>query len=329
MKRRQFFGLVGCHVLTWTLAARAEQSGPIRRIGMLMPNINAIAQAEVTAFLNALKGLGWVEGRNLQADVRWGAGDAEKFRSLSKELVNLRPNLIVGTGTPVVIALVQETRTIPIVFVNVADPIGSGFVEGLSRPGGNLTGFTTDNSTLGGKWVELLKELAPSTARVTLFFNPATVVPLKIYTPSIRAAASSLAVEVNEAPVHAQDQIEAVIATQSRHRGNSIIVVPDPFNVTNSRQIILLAARYSVPAMYFTPTYFMEFGGLVAYGSDFAEQFPLAATYVDHILKGTKPAELPVQAPTEFDLVINLKTAKALGLDVSASLLARAARVVE
>ena len=296
---------------------------------MLMPNVNAIAQAEVTAFFDALKGLGWVEGRNLQADVRWGAGDAEKFQSLSKELVNLRPDLIVGTGTPVVAALVQETRTIPIVFVNVADPIGSGFVEGLSRPGGNLTGFTTDNSTLGGKWVELLKELSPSTARVTLLFNPATVVPLEIYMPSIQAAASSLAVEVNEAPVHAQDKIDAVIATQARDRRNSIIVVPDPFNVTNSRQIILLAARYGVPAMYFTPTYFMESGGLVAYGSDFAEQFPLAATYVDRILKGTKPAELPVQAPTEFDLVINLKTAKALGLEVSSSLLARAARVIE
>jgi putative tryptophan/tyrosine transport system substrate-binding protein len=328
MERRQFFGIVGGLVI-WPLAASAQQSERVRRIGVLMPNVSPIAQAEVTAFLGALKRLGWEEGRNLQTDVRWGAGDADRFQSFSKELVYLRPDVIVGIGTPVVVALVRETRTIPIVFVNVADPIGSGFVEGLSRPGGNLTGFTTDNSALGGKWVELLKELAPRTARVTLLFNPATVVPLKIYMPSIQAAALSSAVEVNAAPVHAQEEIEGVIAAQARDPGGSIIVMPDPFNVTHSQQIILLTARYGVPAMYFTPTYFAESGGLVAYGSDFAEQFPQAAAYVDRILKGAKPAELPVQAPNKFDLVINLKTAKALGLDASPSLFARAARVIE
>jgi len=329
MKRRQFLGFVGSHVFMWPFVARAQQPERLRRIGVLMPIIGPIAQSEVTAFLGALKGLGWAEGRNLQTDIRWGAGDADRFQSLSKELVSQQPDVIVGTGTPVVVALVRETRTIPIVFVNVADPIGSGFVEGLSRPGGNLTGFTTDNSALGGKWVELLKELAPRTARVTLLFNPATVVPLKIYMPSIQAAASSLAIEVNAAPVHAQDEIEGVITAQAGDRRNSIIVMPDPFNVTNRQQIIALAARYGVPAMYFTPTYFAESGGLVAYGSDFAEQFPQAAVYVDRILKGTKPADLPVQAPTKFDLVINLKTAKALGLDVPPTLLARAAGVIE
>ena len=237
--------------------------------------------------------------------------------------------MIVANGTPAVVSLVRETNTTSIVFVNVADPIGSGFVETLSHPGGNLTDFTTDNSELGGKWVELLKELAPRTVRVSLLFNPATAVPLKIYMPSIKAAASSSAVEVNAAPVQAQDEIEGVIAAQARDPKGSIIVMPDPFNVTNSQQIILLAARYGVPAIYFTPTYFAELGGLVAYGSDFAEQFPQAAVYVDRILKGAKPAELPVQAPTKFDLVINFKTAKALGLNVSPSLVVGAARVIE
>jgi putative ABC transport system substrate-binding protein len=328
MRRRELFKLLGSLVM-WPLLARAQQIERVRRIGVLMGNIGPVAQSEVAAFLAALKGLGWTEGSNLQTEVRWGAGDAESFRTFSRELVNLRPDVIVGHGTPVVVALVRETRTIPIVFVNVADPIGSGFVEGLSRPGGNLTGFTTDNSGLGGKWVELLKELAPRTARVRLLFNPTTAVPLKIYMPSIQAAASILAVEVNATPVNAKDEIEGIIAAQVREPRGGIIVMPDPFNVANSQQIIALAARYGVPAMYFTPTYFAESGGLVAYGSDFAEQFPQAAVYVDRILKGVQPAELPVQAPIKFDLVINLKAAKALGLDVSPSLIARAASVIE
>ena len=329
MERRQFSTLFGVLVTMWPLLARAQQSERVRRIGVLMANIGPVAQSEVTALLGALKGLGWIEGSNLQTEVRFGAGDADAIRSSSRELVNLRPDVIVGNGTPSIVALVRETRTIPIVFVNVADPIGSGFVEGLSRPGANLTGFTTDNSTLGGKWVELLKELVPRTARVALLFNPSTAVPLKIYMPSIQAAASTLAVEVNAAPVHAKDEIEGIIAAQARDPGGGVIVMPDPFNVTNSQQIIALAARYGVPAMYFTPTYFAESGGLVAYGSDFAEQFPQAAVYVDRILRGAKPAELPVQAPIKFDLVINLKAAKALGLDVSPSLIARAASVIE
>jgi hypothetical protein len=195
-----------------------------------------------TAFRGALTKLGWAEGSNLRTEVRWGGGDADEIRSYAKELVDLRPDAIVGQSTPVVVALVRETQTIPIVFVNVADPIGSGFVVSLSRPGGNLTGFSTDNSALGGKWVELLKAIAPGTVRVALLFNPATAVPLKIYMPSIQAAASSLAVQVNAAPVHAKDEIEAVIAAQARDPGGGLIVMPDPFNTTNREQIILLAA---------------------------------------------------------------------------------------
>jgi len=328
MERRQFFGLVGSFAVTWPLGARAQQRERVRRIGVLMSFSGAGAQAEVAALLGALTKLGWVEGSNLRTEVRWTAGDADRIRSFAKELVALRPDLIVGQSTPVVVALVQETQTIPIVFLNVADPVGSGFVASLSRPGGNLTGFMTDNSALGGKWVELLKEIAPRTVRAALLFNPATAVPLKFYMPFIQAAASTSGVEVIAAPVHAKDQIESVIAAQAREPGGSLIVMPDPFNVTNREQIVLLAARYRVPAMFYRREYF-EAGGLIAYGSNFAEQFPQAAVYVDRILKGAEPADLPVQAPTKFELVINLKTAKALGLEVSPHLQQLAGKVIE
>jgi putative ABC transport system substrate-binding protein len=195
------------------------------------------------------------------------------------------------------------------------DPIGSGLVANLAHPGGNLTGFTTDNSALGGKWVELLKEIAPRTVRVALMFNPTTAVPLKFYMPSVQAAASASSVEVNVTSVHAKDEIEGAIATQARDQGSSLIVMPDPFNAANSEQITLLATRYRIPAMYYRRE-FAEAGGLIAYANDFAEQFPQAAAYVDRILKGAKPEDLPVQAPTRFNLIINLKTARSLGLDV-------------
>jgi putative tryptophan/tyrosine transport system substrate-binding protein len=234
----------------------------------------------------------------------------------------------VGQSTPVVAALARETQTIPIVFVNVADPIGSGFVVSLARPGGNLTGFMTDNSALGGKWVQLLKEIAPRTVRVALMFNPTTAVPLKFYLPSVQAAASDAGVQVNATPVHAKDEIEGVIAAQARDQGSSLIVMPDPFNGANREEITLLAARYRVPAMYYRRE-FADAGGLIAYASDFAEQFPQAASYADRILKGAKPSELPVQAPVKFELVINLKTARALGLDVPVQLQQRADEVIE
>jgi putative ABC transport system substrate-binding protein len=282
----------------------------------------------VTAFRSALTKLGWTEGSNLRTEVRWGAGDADKIRSFAKEIVDLRPDAIVGQSTPVVVALVRETQTIPIVFVNVADPIGSGFVASLARPGSNLTGFMTDNSALGGKWVELLKEIAPRTVRVALMFNPTTAVPLKFYMPSVQAAASALGVEVNATPVHAKDEVEGVVAAQARDPGSGLIVMPDPFNAANREYITLLAARYRVPAMYYRRE-FAEAGGLVAYANDFAEQFPQAATYVDRILKGAKPEDLPVQAPTKFDLIINLKTAKSLGLDVPFGLQQRADALIE
>ncbi len=327
MRRREFIKLVGGAAAGWPLVARAQQSERVRRIGVLMA-ADPSQQSYVTAFRGALTKLGWAEGSNLRTEVRWGAGDADKIRSFAKELIDLRPDAIVGQSTPVVAALARETQTIPIVFVNVADPIGSGFVVSLTRPGGNLTGFTTDNPGFGGKWVQLLKEIAPQTVRVALMFNPTTAVPLKFYMPSVQAAASTAGVEVKATPIHAKDEIEGVIAAQARDPGSGLIVMPDPFNAANGEQITLLAARYRVPAIYYRREY-AETGGLIAYASDFAEQFPQAAAYVDRILKGAKPADLPVQAPTKFDLIINLKTAKALGLDVPFGMQQRADALIE
>jgi putative ABC transport system substrate-binding protein len=326
MRRRDFITLIGVGVAAWPILARAQQPERVRRIGVLMADQRA--QSYVTAFRGALKTLGWAEGSNLKIELRWGDGDPDRIRTLAKELVDLRPDVIVGQSTSVVVALVRETQTIPIVFANVADPVGSGFVGSLAHPGGNLTGFTTDNSSLGGKWVQLLKEIAPQTVRVALLFNPTTTVPLKFYMPSVQAAASTSGIEVKATPVHAKDEIEGVVAGQARDQGSSLIVIPDPFNGVNREQIILLAARYRVPAMYFLRE-FAEAGGLIAYASDFAEQFPQAAAYVDRILKGAKPADLPVQAPTKFDLVINLKTAKSLNLDVPFGMQQRADKLIE
>ena len=285
-------------------------------------------QSYLAAFRGALAKLGWTDGSNLRIELRWGAGDPDRIKSFAKELVDLRPDAILGTTTPVISALAHETHTIPIVFANVVDPIGSGFVASLAHPGGNVTGFTALNSALGGKWVGLLKEIAPHTVRAALLFNPTTASPLQIYMPSIQAAATSFAVEVSAAPVHAKDEIEGVIAAQARNPGGSLIVMPDIFNRQNRDLIIALAARYGVPAIYYSRS-LVESGGLIAYSDDFAEEFRQAAGYVDRILKGEKPADLPIQQPTKFELVINLKTAKALGLTMPSSLLATADEVIE
>jgi ABC-type uncharacterized transport system substrate-binding protein len=250
------------------------------------------------------------------------------MRTLAKELVDLRPNAIFGVTTPAIGALARETRTIPIVFAGVSDPVGAGYVESLARPGGNITGFMSGNGdpALGGKWVELLKQIAPRTVHVALLFNPATVVPVQIFMPSIQAAASSFAVQVSAAPVHGKDEIEGVVAAQARDPGGGLIVMPDVFNDVNRELIIALAARYSVPTIYFNRFFS---GGLISYGDVRSEQFRLAAGYIDRVLKGEKPADLPVQVPTRFELIINLKTAKALGLTIPDKLLATADEVIE
>jgi putative tryptophan/tyrosine transport system substrate-binding protein len=329
MRRREFITLIG-GVAAWPLAARAQQPERIRRIGVLMgwEESDPATQSLVATFRGTLAKLGWTEGSNLRIELRWGNGDTARIKTFAKELVNLRPDVILGQTTPVIRALARETQTIPIVFVQVSDPIGSGFAASLARPGGNITGFTTDNSTQGGKWVELLKEIAPHTLRIVLLFNPETAAPPKYFMPSIQTAASSFAVQVSAAPVHTKDEIEGVVAAIALKRGGSLVVTPDPFNVANRDLIIALAARYGVPAIYFN-RFFADSGGLIVYGSPFAEFFRQAAGYVDRILKGTKSSDLPVQAPTRFELIINLKTAKALGLTVPPTLLARADEVIE
>jgi putative tryptophan/tyrosine transport system substrate-binding protein len=329
MRRREFITLLGS-VAAWPIAARAQQPDRMRLIGVLMAYTenDSTAQSWLAAFRAALAKLGWTEGSNLRIELRWSAANADTMRTLAKELVDLRPNAIFGVTTPAVGALAHETRTIPIVFAGVSDPIGGGFVANLAHPGGNMTGFTTGNAdpALGGKWVELLKEIAPRTARVALLFNPATVVPVQFFMPSIQAAASSFAVQVSAAQVHGKDEIEGVVAAQARDPGGGLIVMPDVFNDVNRELIIALATRYSVPAIYFNRFFS---GGLISYGDVRSEQFRLAAGYIDRVLKGEKPADLPVQVPTKYELIINLKTAKALGLTIPDKLFTAADEMIE
>jgi putative ABC transport system substrate-binding protein len=302
----------------------------MRLVGVLMAfaETDSAAQSWLAAFRAALANLGWTEGSNLRIELRWSAADPDKNRTFAKELVDLRPDAIFSQSTPAIGVLARETRTIPIVFAGVTDPIGSGFAANLAHPGGNITGFTVNDSAVGGKWVELLKEIAPRTVRVALLFNPATAVPIQYFMPSIQAAASSLTIEVSAAPIHAKDEIEGVIAAQARSPGGGLIVMPDAFNDVIRELIIVLAARYSVPAIYYN-RFFSEPGGLISYGELRVETFRLAAGYIDRILKGEKPADLPVQAPTKFELILNLKTAKALGLTIPDKLMALANEVIE
>lgn len=329
MRRREFITLVGGMAASWPHVARGQQA-TMRRVGVLMgwEESDRATQSLFAAFRDALAKLGWMERGDLRIELRWGNGNAARIEMFAKELVNLRPDAILGQTTPVVRALALETRTIPIVFVQVSDPIGGGFAKSLARPSGNITGFTTDNSAQGGKWVEVLKEIAPHTTRVALLFHPETAVPPTIFMPSIQAAASAFGIQAIAAPVHAKNEIEGVIAGQAKNPGGGLIVTPDPFNAANRDLIIALAARYRVPAIYFNG-FFADSGGLIVYGSVFAEEFRQAAGYIDRIIKGEKAADLPVQAPTKYELVINLKTAKALGLTVPSMLLTRADKVIE
>jgi putative tryptophan/tyrosine transport system substrate-binding protein len=329
MRRRKFIQGIAAFA-AWPPAARAQQAERMRRIGVLMAYAESdpVGQSEVAAFRDALAKVGWTEGRNLQIELRWSGGDADRIRTFAKELVDLQPDVILSASTQVTSAFAHETRTIPIVFVNVADPLTSGFAASLASPGGNITGFMMDISAQGGKWVQLLKDIAPRTVHVALLINPATGAPPKLFTPSIEAAASSLAIQVSAAPVTEKDEIEGVIAAQARNPGGGLIVLPSAFSVTNRDLIIAQAARYRVPAVYFSP-FFPQSGGLIAYSADFAEQFRQAPEYIDRILRGAKPGQLPIQAPSRFELVINLKTAKALGLDIPLQLRQLADEVIE
>jgi len=328
--RRRDFIIAGGAVAAWPLAARGQQTGPGRRIGVLIgfAESNPDVQSWFAAFRGALAKLGWTEGRNIRIELRWAGDDPDRMKTFAKELVDLRPDAILSVTTPVTDALVRETKTIPIVIVTVTDPISSGFVTSLGHPGGNVTGFALYEPGMGGKWVELLKQIAPSVTRVALLFNPATTVPVKFYMPSIEAAASSFAIQASTARVHSKEEIEGGIAALGGNPGAGLIVLPDAFTTINRDLIIALAARYRVPAIYFIRS-FADSGGLISYGPDVAQQYPLAAEYMDRILKGEKPADLPIQMPIKVDLVINLKTAKALGLDVPARLLSTADEVIE
>jgi len=331
MKRREFITLLGGAAAVCPLAARAQQPAQVRRIGVLMPlaENDPVGQARIAALREGLEKLGWIEGRNIRIDTRWTTtSDVESMQRYAKELVALQPDLIVTQSTPITATLLQETRTIPIVFALVADPIGSGFVASFAKPGGNVTGFVTIEPTMAGKWLELLKEIAPRADRVAFLFNPATATYFEYWLNPFKAAAVSFAVEAIAAPVRDRSELEPVIAEQARTPNGGLVVMPDTFTDTHRVEITSLAARYRLPAVY-PYRQFTAVGGLLSYGDDLIDNFRRAPTYVDRILKGEKPSELPVQAPVKFDLVINLKTAKELGLEVPLHLQQRADEVIE
>jgi len=330
MKRRQFITLLGGAAATWPLAARAQQGDRMRRIGVLMgyAESDREGQANFSAFQGGLQKLGWTEGRNIRIDARWASADADLVQRFAKELVALQPDLIVTQNTPITAAILQQTRTIPIIFANVSDPVGSGFVAGLPRPGGNVTGFIDMEGSMAGKWLELLKEVAPRVTRVAFLFNPATAPFAEYYLNHFKAAAASFAVEAIAAPVRDAPELESVVAAQAREPNSGLIVMPEAFMNVHRAEVTSLAAHYHLPAVY-PRRFFAELGGLLSYGNDQSDNFRRAAAYVDRILKGSRPAELPVEQPTKFDLVINLKTAKALGVSVPAGLLALADEVIE
>jgi putative tryptophan/tyrosine transport system substrate-binding protein len=331
VRRREFIAGLG-GVVAWSCPARSQQPDRMRRVGVLFANSERESemQLDVAAFAKALQELGWTNGRNIQIDYRWAAGDVDRMRTFAKELVSLQPDLIVGHTTPVVAALQRETRTIPIVFFFVSDPEGSGFVASLPRPGGNITGFINIESSLAGKWIEFLKEIAPGVTHAGLLFNPTTAPYAHYYLQPFAIAARSFAVEPVTASVRGAEDIERVVAGIGNSPGGGLVVMPDTFTgmQRNIDQIVSLAAHYRVPTIY-PYRYQVAAGGLISYGIDVLDLYRRVPTYVDRILKGAKPADLPVQLPIKFQMAINLKTAKALGLTVPPTLLAIADEVIQ
>jgi putative ABC transport system substrate-binding protein len=329
MKRRTFITLLGGAAVAWPLAARAQQAERMRRIGLLMAVADdREAQARVTALKQGLEELGWTNGRNIQIETRFGEGDAGRMRAHAAELVALAPDVLVGHTTPGTRALRQATSSIPIVMVAVNDPVEQGFVSSLAHPGGNITGFTFVDFQMVGKWLEMLKEAAPGVSRAALMFNPDTSPHYYVYLRSFEAEPRSIAVEVTAAPVRNTAGIEEAIAKLGREPGGGLIVAADVFTFVHHKLFIRLAQQHRLPAVYHLPTYVAE-GALMSYGPDVYDLFRRSASYIDRILKGAKPADLPVQQPTKFELAINLKTAKALGLQIPDKLLAIADEVIE
>jgi putative ABC transport system substrate-binding protein len=328
IRRREFITLLGGAV-AWPLAARAQQGQRMRRIGVLTlgDENDPLRKGFVSAFTQALADLGWADSRNLRIDLRWWGDETNRVRALAQELVGLQPDIIVTSNTPATAALQRETRTIPIVFANVADPVASGIVARLNQPGGNVTGFATLEASLAGKWLELLSEIAPGLKRAAIMFNPDTAA-VSTYLPSFETAARSLKIVSIIAPVHSDVEVESTIIAFGREPGGGLVVMPGVFTTLHRAPIILAAARNNVPAVYSDSAYARD-GGLLSYGVDHVDTFRRAATYADRILRGAKPAELPVQLPTKFEMVVNLKTAKALGLAVPPSIMLRADEVIE
>jgi putative ABC transport system substrate-binding protein len=328
MNRREFLTLLG-GAAAWPLAALAQQDGRVRRIGWLNSGDenDPRAKTQVFAFIQALADLGWTDGRNWRMALRWGGGDANRIRALAHELVGLQPDIILASGTPAALALQQETRTIPIVFAAGADPVASGIVAGLNQPGGNTTGFAAREASLGGKWLELLSEIAPGLKRAAIMFNP-DLAPVSVYMPSFETAARSLKVAPITAPVHSDVEIETAIIALGRDPGGGLVVNSDAWTGLHRASIISAAAHNNVPAVYMVSVFARD-GGLLSYGVDLGDISRRAATYVDRILRGEKPGDLPVQFPTKFEMVVNLKTAKALGLAVPPSIMLRADEVIE
>jgi putative ABC transport system substrate-binding protein len=330
MKRREFITLLGSAAAAWPLAARAQQPDRVRRIGVLMhlPENDPETQARVRALLEGLQQLGWTDGRNVRIDYRFGAADVDRSRRYAAELIALAPDVIQASGTGPVAALQQASRTVPIVFVQIPDPVNAGFVESLSRPGGNATGFTVwEEFGTSGKWLELLKEVAPHVTRVAVLRDP--TIPAGIgQTGAIQSVAPSLGVQVSPVGVRDSGEIERSISAFAREANGGLIVLGAPLAIMQRELISTLAVRHRLPAVY-PARLFVAAGGLISYGPDSIDPYRRVAGYVDRILKGEKPADLPVQNPTKFELVINLKTAKALGLEIPPTLLARADEVIE
>jgi putative ABC transport system substrate-binding protein len=328
MNRRKFVAVLG-GAAAWPLAARAQQGDRMRRVGVLMfgDENDPEQKPRLSAFTQALADLGWTDGRNARMDLRWASGDINRIRTLAQELVDLQPDIILTNGTAATVAVQRETRTIPIVFVNVSDPVASGLVARLDRPSGNITGFASFEASLGGKWLELLSEIAPGLKRATIMFNP-DVAPVSTFMPAFETAARPLKVEPIVTPVRSDVDIETAINALGREPGGGLVAVADTFTVVHRVPIITAAARTNVPAVYWA-TYFARDGGLFSYGPDPVDNFRRAAFYVDRILRGEKPGDLPVQFPTKFEMVVNLKAAKALGLMVPPSIRLRADEVIE
>jgi ABC-type uncharacterized transport system substrate-binding protein len=332
MQRREFISLIGGAATGWPLAAHAQLSGRMRRLGVLLGGSENDPQivAGLAAFKTALQEQGWIDGRNIQIDYRFAAADVDRMHTLAKELVVLQPDLLMGQTTPVVAALQRETKTVPIVFVVVSDPVGSGFVASLPQPGGNITGFINIEASLSGKWIEILKEIMPRIGRAVLMFNPETAPYFAFYQQPFEAAARLSRIETIAAPVHTTADIERVFESLGNRPDTGLVLPPDVFTATkfNLDLITSLAARTRQPTIY-PYRYMVAAGGLISYGIDTVDLYRRASIYIDRILKGAKPADLPVQLPTKFELAINLKTAKALGIDIPATLLGRADEVIE